>query len=102
MVGAVGIFAHVIGRESARQPNLGRLAGRISHMSRERLPVLRPRLDVQGPCVMVNGTLHGDGQRELRDAAPAEHFVNLRQVHFLATNFGAGKLLQRYVPSILR
>lgn len=34
----------------------------------------------------------GYGQRELRVAAPPEHFINLRQVHFLATNFAARKL----------
>ena len=41
----------------------------------------------------------GDGQRELRVTAPAQHFVNFRQMHFFATNFAAGELLQRNVPS---
>jgi hypothetical protein len=38
-------------------------------------------------------------QAKLRVAAPAQHFVNLRQMHFFATNFAAGELLQRNVPS---
>ena len=70
---------------------LGLQSSRPSFRHRIAYVYLSPR---NGPL-----PLSGDGQRELGVTTPAEHFVNLRQVHFLATNFAAGKFLQRDAPS---